>query len=324
MGAKVFAVIPVHDGIENTVPTVRSLLPLMPPEGRIVVVDDGSTDGTRQVLQKDFPGVTVLAGDGNLWWSGATNLGSRYALKSGADYVLFLNNDVILHPQFLEELLRGARKFPGALIASKILSADEPWRLWSMGGRVDYWKGQLWMLGCGSLDDARWQEPAEADWLPGMSLLVPTEVFRQGIWVDEAAFPQYSGDSDFTIRARKGGFRLIVWPESRIYNKVRCSGLDTRLLLGAEPFSLRLFTQTLTSVKSSMAIRTKARWVFRHAPFWSWPTFLLRSYGYYLLKCLQIGSHLPAPRWRKNPPGPAWKRQGQIPERNLRSPAAIQ
>lgn len=301
MGHKIFAVIPVHNGIEHTLPTVRALLPLMPPPGRIVVVDDGSTDGTSDLLHREHPEVIVLRGDGNLWWSGATNWGARCALEKGADYVLFLNNDVILHPQFLEELLIGAREFPGALIASKILSTDEPWKVWSMGGKLDWLRGKVWMLGHGGPDLGRWREPVEADWLPGMSILVPIQVFRQGIWLDRDNFPQYAGDSDFSMRARRAGFKLVVWPQSLVYNKINHSGLDTKLLLGIEPFSFRLFFQTFTSVKSSKAFRTFGKWMLRHTPVWSWPMMLARSYGFYLLKCLQIWLRLPGFARRRTP-----------------------
>lgn len=299
MGSKVFAVIPVHNGIQHTLATLQSLLPLMPPQGRVVVVDDGSSDGTGGILRQELPQVTVLEGDGHLWWSGAINLGAGYALQEGADYALFLNNDIILHPQFLEELLIGASEFPGSLIASKILSADEPWKVWSIGGKVNWLKGKIWMLGHGQSDIGRWREPVEADWLPGMSVLVPAEVFQQGIRIDQDTFPQYSGDSDFSIRARKAGFKLVVWPRSVVYNKVNHSGLDTKLLLRLVPFSLRSFTQSLTSVKSSLALRTVLPWIRRHVPIWAWPLVLGRTYGFYFLKCLQIGLGLPSLLGRK-------------------------
>ncbi|MFH1861581.1 MAG: glycosyltransferase family 2 protein [bacterium] len=294
MGDKVFVVIPVYNGIEHTVSTVRSLISLLHPGCRVVVVDDGSTDGTSAILGSEFPDVTILRGDGNLWWSGAINLGARYALENGADYVLLLNNDVFLHPQFLEELLIGAREFPDSLIASKILFASEPWKIWCMGGKVNWRSGRCWVVGCGQLDDHRWMEPVEADWLAGMSVLVPVEVFRRGIWVDEKAFPQYCGDSDFSMRAKLAGFQLIVWPPSRVYNKVENSGLDTRLLQRIEPFSLRLFIATLTSIKSSKAFCTFGKWVLRHAPVYSWLPLFLRQYGFYFLKCVQVLLRLPS------------------------------
>lgn len=288
MNPRVFAVIPVHNGVEHTLSMVRTLLPLLPYGGQIVVVDDGSTDGTEEVLNSEFPEVIILRGGGNLWWSGAINMGVRYALDQGVDYVLFLNNDIVMHPQFLEELLMGAREFPHSLVASKILSVEEPGKIWSLGGKVDWKRGKLWMLGHGQRDDGRWNEPVEADWLPGMSVLVPSAVFQMGIWVDESSFPQYSGDSDFTMRARKAGFRLIVRPQSRVYNKVSSSGLDTRLIKGLEPFTLKAFFTSLTSIKSSKCLPVYIKWLFRHAPVWSWPMMAGRFYGYYILKGLQL------------------------------------
>lgn len=300
MTRRVYIVIPVHDGIKHTLSLVRNLTPLMPPEGRIVIVDDGSTDDTTRILNAEHPEVAVLPGDGNQWWSGAINVGARYALNEGAEFILFLNNDIVLDPQFLEELVVASNEYPRALIASKILSADEPWRIWSMGGRFDWSKGKFWVLGHNVLDDGRWEEPLDVNWLPGMSVLVPTEVFRSGVWVDRQAFPQYSGDADFSIRARRAGFRLIVWPASRVYNKVRNSGLTSELLLRTTPFSFKKFIDSLTSIKSSAAFCTFARLIIRHAPPWAWPLTLGRFYGFYFLKCLQVWLRLPGiPKWRR-------------------------
>jgi len=289
MHLRVFAIIPVHNGIEHTLPTVRSLSALLHPRDCIVVVDDGSTDGTVRVLHDEHPEVIILSGDGNLWWSGAINQGARYALENGADFVLFLNNDVLLHPQFLEELLLAANEYPRALISSKILSAEEPWRIWCLGGGLSWLRGKHWVIGHNQPDDGRWESPREVDWLPGMSLLVPIQVFRQGIWVDHIAFPQYSGDSDFTLRAKQAGFRLVVWPKSRIYNKVRNSGVTSELLLGDKSFPWRLFWDSLFSIKSSAAFCTFGKFVLRHAPLWAWPLTLARFYSFYFLKCLQRG-----------------------------------
>jgi GT2 family glycosyltransferase len=293
MSQRTFIIIPVHNGIEHTLPVTRALLSFLHPGDCIVIVDDGSTDGSSEIIRHELPEVTTLRGDGNLWWSGAINLGARYAVEQGADYILLLNNDVILHPQFLEELRAGANKNPHALIASKILSADEPWKIWSMGGQVDWPRGKFWMLGCGDLDDGRWENPTNVEWLPGMSVLIPSEVFRRGVWVDAHQFPQYFGDSDFTMRAKKAGFKLVVWPRSRVYNKISNSGLDTRLVLRVEPFTPRKFIQSLSSIKSSRNLRIFWAWTRRHSPAWTWPMILGRYYGYFTLKCLQVWFHLP-------------------------------
>jgi GT2 family glycosyltransferase len=207
----------------------------------------------------------------------------------------------------LEELLLGAAEHPNALIASKILSAEESWIVWSMGGRFDVRRGRLDMMACGQFDDGRWEEPRFADWLPGMSVLVPMDLFRRGVWVDAHAFPQYSGDSDFTLRARQAGFDLVVWPRSRVYNKVKSSGLTSRLLLGLESFSLKLLIESLISIRSSAAFNTFGKLVLRHSPFYTWPITLGRFYGFYFLKCLQVWLKLPRLRRR------ALLRDGEAP-----------
>ncbi len=296
MNARVFSVTPVYNDIDHTLATVRTLLSLTPSLTEIVVVDNGSSDGTSDILREEHPEVTLLQGSEELLWSGAINIGVRYALEKGAEYVLIINNDLLLHPRFLNEHLIAAEAYPDALISPKILMTDEPWRIFSMGGKIDWLKGVQVPIGHNTIDNGRWDEPMEADWLAGMVILVPAQVFRQGIWIDELTFPHYSSDSDFCIRAKKAGFTIIVWPKSRVYNKVSSSGLDAKLLLGVEPFSLRLCIRSLTSIRSSKNLLIFSKWVKRHAPVWSWPMMLGRFYGFYFLKCLQVWLGLPSLR----------------------------
>lgn len=293
---RVISITPVYNDAEGTLNTVWTLQNISPPLSEIVVVDNGSTDGTSEKVRKEFPEITLLQGSEELLWSGAINIGVRYALEQGAEYILFLNNDLLFHPQFFEELLVAAELYPDALISSKVLMAHEPWRIFSMGGVIDWGKGVQMPLGHNNMDDGRWDEPIEADWLAGMLILVPVKVFQQGIWVDEEAFPHYSSDSDFCLRARKAGFKIMVWPKSRVYNRVNSSGLDTKLILGVEPISPRLFLRSLTSIRSSKNFVIFGRWLARHAPTWSWPMMCIRFYGFYLLKCLQVWWGLPSLR----------------------------
>src|SRR6516164_5363299 len=90
---KVALVVPVHNKIALTIRFLESLRAVSYPKYSVIVVDDGSQDGTSRIVELRFPEVIVLKGHGNLWWSGATNLGVRYALKHGYDYVLTINND---------------------------------------------------------------------------------------------------------------------------------------------------------------------------------------------------------------------------------------
>src|SRR5262245_43379861 len=95
----VAVVVPVHGRLPLTLRFIDSFRRVHYPHYRIVIVDDGSPDGTATTLAREHPDVVVLRGNGNLWWAGATNRGVRYALGQGFDYVLTVNNDAIVSPE---------------------------------------------------------------------------------------------------------------------------------------------------------------------------------------------------------------------------------
>src|ERR1044071_9943972 len=96
----IYIIIPVHNRLEATRRCLESLRNQMFTRFQILLVDDGSTDGTSEFVKENYPDVMLLTGDGNLWWTGAINLGIRYALLRGSanDAVLVINNDVEVYP----------------------------------------------------------------------------------------------------------------------------------------------------------------------------------------------------------------------------------
>jgi GT2 family glycosyltransferase len=122
----VYAVIPVH----NRRPITRQCLLCLHQQTfsnlKIIVVDDGSTDGTSEMIRAEFPEVILLHGDGNLWWTGATNMGVRYAMSQCCkeDYILIINDDVFVHPDYVVTLFNAAENSPGTLVQSVYADAD--------------------------------------------------------------------------------------------------------------------------------------------------------------------------------------------------------
>ena len=90
---------------------------------KIIIVDDGSTDGTSAMIKEYFPDVILLHGDGNLWWAEATNVGVRYALDHGADYIMTLNDDTLPAEDFIEKMLCWSEKKPKALLGGLAIDA---------------------------------------------------------------------------------------------------------------------------------------------------------------------------------------------------------
>src|SRR5260370_14464411 len=98
---RVFIVMPTYNRWVEARVSLACLLKSDYQTFRIVLVEDACTDGTVEKCRAEFPEVEILHGDGNLWWSGAINEGVEYALKRGADAIVWLNDDNQVEPDTL-------------------------------------------------------------------------------------------------------------------------------------------------------------------------------------------------------------------------------
>ena len=254
---KVALLIPVFNNLEFTKSCLKKLDALLINnrmehlEYSIIVIDDGSKDGSSEWIKATFPDVIVLQGDGNLWWSGGINMGAAFALEQGDfKYVMLWNNDIIPADDYftaLDALIPQISEH--AVIGSKIYSLGEENIVWSYGGQFNPRSGKIYMLGYEEVDSNKFSSPARADWLPGMGTLVPLEVINKiGYW-DALNFPQYHGDSDFTYRAKLAGFELWVYPQLRIWNNRENTGLKHQ---GSFRKLMQLFTDTKSNFNWKM------------------------------------------------------------------------
>jgi hypothetical protein len=113
-----YIVIPVFNRIEFTKKCLDSLRKQSFTSFRVIVVDDGSTDGTAEILTGQYPEVIVLDGGGDLYWTAAVNIGIRYALEQHATHIMTLNNDTIAPVEFLQSMVKSAESVPGSILGA--------------------------------------------------------------------------------------------------------------------------------------------------------------------------------------------------------------
>ena len=243
----------------------------------IIVIDDGSSDGSAQWIKTHFPSVIILTGDGNLWWSGGINKGIEYALsKPITTHILMWNNDIYAESDYLFQLCKAINKYPDqTLIGSKIYFADQPELIWAMGGIFNQKTGNKNVIGFLEKDSSTYNKPVEADWLPGMGTVVSRQVVEEIGLMDAHNFPQYHGDSDFSFRAKISGCNIIVLPELRIWNDKSNSGIH-------HYNNFRMLLRSLYDIRSNYHIGKDIRFYRKYTSSPLAYRELLLKYSYYI------------------------------------------
>ncbi len=228
------------NGWRDTLACIASLQQLDYSDVTILVVDNGSTDGSVVHIREAFPSVEILETGANLGFGGGCNRGIRLALSRGAEYIWLINGDATVDRGALTVLVRVADKNPAlGGVGSVAYEADDKTRVqfWG-GGRVNLWLGRS--LHCAS--------PGKIDFVSGASLLLRRAALEDVGLFDEERFFMYWEDTDLGFRLRKAGWQLAVADESRIWHKQSASlGLGNPLL-------------------DEYATRSCVRFLRRHAP----------------------------------------------------------
>lgn len=220
MKPKVVIILVNWNSVDLTIECVRSLRAMDYPNHEIIIIDNASNDGSVNTLKSKCPTIRLFVNDSNLGFARGSNIGIRYALDNNADYILLLNNDTEVDPHFLSELVEAAEADPRIGIAgSKIYYFSEPRRLWYAGGSVNLWKGDTRHIGENELDAGQYDEAKDTDYVSGCAMLIKRKVLDDIGLLDERMFLYYE-DSDYCMRARKHGYRVVYVPSSIVWHKV--------------------------------------------------------------------------------------------------------
>ncbi|MEI6681816.1 MAG: glycosyltransferase family 2 protein [Bacteroidota bacterium] len=249
----IYFCIPVYNRLAYTIRCIESILANGNRDIRIILADSGSTDGTIGTIRSKFPDVVILEATDSLWWTGATNLCVREALRSAGkgDFIFTLNNDTELAPGALEQLLKVAAIKPGAIIgAVNLFFTDHNKIEPSAFKRNDhslFFKQYHYPV-------SKWGETigkrtglVPVDTLSGKGVLIPAAVFNRVGLYNEDELPHYHGDTEFVLRCRRAGVEVFLSYDSAIYSHQELSGSGTRT---SNP-GLKSFIRSFSDLKSA-------------------------------------------------------------------------
>ena len=188
-----------------------------------VVVDNGSADGTAEAIRERHPDVELVVHADNLGFPAGANSGVRRARELGAEHVILLNNDTEVDPGFVDPLVDAVLPGRVAAACSKVFFMEPRDAIWFAGARYDPRRGyQGKPTGYGERDSARFATVAETDRICGASVLLSGDALDELGPFDEEFF-FYTEDVDWSLRARRGGWRLLVVPDSHVWHAVSAS-----------------------------------------------------------------------------------------------------
>lgn len=209
---KVFVVIVNYNARETLSECLASVFHSDYPNFEVVLLDNASTDGSLELAKNNFSRVNFIQSGKNSGFAAGNNLGIRFALEKMADYVFLLNPDAMVEKNTLSFLISQAEKNPSAGLFSPVIFQDRSARVWFAGGLIDWPKMKTIHL-----TNILSETPYATEYLSGCAMLIRKEVFKKTELFDEDYF-LYWEDADFSWRARKNGFELLIVPQARVFH----------------------------------------------------------------------------------------------------------
>jgi GT2 family glycosyltransferase len=246
---------------------------------RVIVVDNGNA-GSAAAVRDAYPDVEVMRLR-NEGLANAVNTALHAALSGDAEYVILLNDDVVIARDFVAEAIGAAAADPrAASVTGPVYYYDDPERLWYAGGEILWWLGKTFHRGRRVDWGPSFREPRHVAFGSGAATLYRADALRAvGDW-DERYFLVFE-DADWCVRATRKGWHHLYTPGPKAWHKVSASFGGEK----AAPYLYFLF-------------RNNLRFMRKHGRPWHWPTFIL----FFVLESLgrySVTSLIPSDRWRR-------------------------
>lgn len=217
---RVAAVVLNFNGKEITLQTLDSLLAMDYPACDLLVVDNGSSDGSQEAIAERFPEVAQVRVEENRGISYGMNHGLRWVLERGYDYALLLNNDIEVDPAMLGEMVTVAEGDPSiGCVGPKAYYYWDRERIWSAGGRLPYRNSVTRERGDGEIDRGQYDHDQEVDYVNGCAMLVRRAALEAaGLW--DPTYYICAEDADFCVRVKRQGYRCYYAHRARLWHMI--------------------------------------------------------------------------------------------------------
>lgn len=199
-----FVVTAVHNRYSITENFVKQLNGQTYKEFKLVLVDDGSTDGTGEMVKNLMPDAKILTGDGNLWWGGALHKAYRWLLKNSCntDFVMFMNDDTNFEADFLENGIKLVKEYPDSLITGCGYSLNSGEQI---DGAVEFFPA----TGTYKLHKGN----AHSNCTSTRALIMTQPIMKKIGGFHPVLLPHYASDYEYTIRAGRKGIDIKAFEE---------------------------------------------------------------------------------------------------------------
>ena len=210
------------NGRDLTLDCLSSLEKITYPNVKVYVIDNGSSDNSVTAIRNQFSDYEIIELPENYGFARGNNAGFEL-VKQKADYTIFLNNDTIVDPNFVEPLINAMESNSTVKQSTpKIFYADNLDYIWFGGGKVSLWAGWIRHLGIRQKDSMQFSFNRNVDYATGCCVCMRTVDF-ESIGMFDESFLMYGEDVDLSLRFRKQGGQILFVPESKIWHKVSSS-----------------------------------------------------------------------------------------------------
>lgn len=210
---KVFVLILNYNGKDTLPRCLQSVYRMNYPDFEVVVIDNDSKDGSIEEAKHLYPRAHFIKNDTNLGFAAGNNVGIRFALEKGADYVWLVNNDAQVEKDTLSKLVAAGERQPKVGILSPLILHSDTKNIWFGKGVIDWTSMKTRHVSPPTL-----LHPFASEYICGCAMLVKKEVFKKIGLLDERYFLYYE-DADFSVRATRAGFELSVIPEAHVLHQ---------------------------------------------------------------------------------------------------------